>query len=65
MFAAVMNSGTGTRVMSSADGVVWRLGFSALDANWASICWSPFLNQFVAVANASVGNCPIMTGVRP
>ncbi len=56
LFAAVANTGTGNRVMTSPDGITWTLRTSAADNNWSSVCWSPELSLFVAVANSGTGN---------
>ena len=56
LFAAVATNGTGTRVMTSPDGINWTLRTSAADNAWLSIVWSPSLALFVAVANSGTGN---------
>jgi hypothetical protein len=56
LFVSVSYSGTGTRVMTSSDGVTWALGKSAADNDWWSVCWSPELSLFVAVGASGTGN---------
>ena len=34
----------------------WNTRTTAADNNWSSICWSPQLNLFVAVAHSGIGN---------
>jgi hypothetical protein len=56
LFAAVADTGTGNRVMTSPDGVTWTIRTSAADNNWAAIAWSPELGLFAAVAYTGTGN---------
>jgi len=42
--------------MTSPDGITWTIRVSAADNNWYSICWSPELSLFVAVAATGTGN---------
>lgn len=49
LFAAVSTSGTGTRVMTSPDGVTWTTRVSAADYSWNGIAWGAGL--FVAVTS--------------
>jgi hypothetical protein len=56
IFAAVAQSGTGNRVMTSPDGIHWTPRTSAADNQWRSIAWAPELGLFVAVALSGVGN---------
>jgi hypothetical protein len=56
LFAAVANTGTGNRVMTSPDGIVWTARSSAADNGWLSVCWSAELGLFAAVANTGTGN---------
>ena len=48
LFAAVANTGTGNRVMTSPDGIAWTIR-AATDNQWRSVCWSPELHLFIAV----------------
>jgi hypothetical protein len=59
LFAAVANSGTGVRVMTSPDGTTWTSRTSAADQGWRSIAWSPELELFVAVSDS--GTQRVMT----
>jgi len=54
LFVAVSNSGTGNRVMTSPDGIIWTSRTSASDNNWSSVTFGN--NLFVAVSNSGVGN---------
>ena len=63
LFAAVSSTGTGNRVMTSADGNYWMSRTSPADNNWTSICWSPKLSLFVAVASSGTGN-RVMTSIN-
>jgi len=56
LFVAVATSGTGTRVMTSSDGIVWTTRTSAADIGWESVCWASELSLFVAVAQSGTGN---------
>ncbi len=56
LFAAVSNSGTGDRVMTSPDGINWTTRTSAADNEWNSIAWSPSAAVFVAVAGTGASN---------
>ena len=56
LFAAVALSGTGSRVMTSPDGITWTSRTSAADNNWFAIAWSPELNLFAAVGQTGTGN---------
>ena len=49
------SSGTGNRIMSSADGLRWTVRSSPADLGWRSLCWSPQRRQFVAVSNSCAG----------
>ncbi len=42
--------------MTSPDGINWTSGASAADNQWTSVCWSPELGLFAAVANTGTGN---------
>src|SRR6185503_21212995 len=52
LFAAVAQSGTGDRVMTSPDGITWTARVSAVDTSWQSITWSPQLGLFATVASS-------------
>ena len=52
--AAVAQSGTGNRVMTSPDGINWTIRTSAADNEWMSVTFGN--NLFVAVANTGTGN---------
>ncbi len=57
LFVAVANSGTGTRVMTSSDGIAWT-SRTSVDNNWSSITYGN--NTFVAVSSSGIDN-QIMT----
>ena len=42
--------------MTSPDGINWTIRTSAADNNWLSVCWSPGLSLFCAVAYTGTGN---------
>lgn len=54
-YAAVSNTGTGNRVMTSLDGTSWTSRTSASDNNWTSVCFSADLGLYCAVANSGTG----------
>jgi hypothetical protein len=54
IFVAVSSTGTGNRVMTSADGMNWTARPVAVDREWRSVCFGNGL--FVAVANTGVNN---------
>ena len=56
LFAAVMKSGAGNRVMTSPNGADWVLRSSAADNEWFGIAWSPELGLFAAVSTKGTGN---------
>lgn len=56
LFCAVGVSGTGTRVMTSPDGITWTTRTSAANNSWVDVCWSPELTLFCAVAASGTGN---------
>ena len=37
-------------------GITWTSRTSAADNSWQSVCWSPELTLFVAIANTGAGN---------
>ncbi|WP_432785104.1 hypothetical protein AAJV73_16240 [Cyanobium sp. BSA11S] len=41
LLASAASSGTGNRVMTSADGLNWAVRSCATDLGWRSIAWSP------------------------
>ena len=53
-FVAVANSGTGSRAMTSPDGVVWTLRATAADNQWVGLAYGNGL--FVAVAISGTGS---------
>lgn len=53
---AISDSGSGTRAMTSADGISWTLRQTPADNSWISICWSAELHLLVAVASSGTGN---------
>lgn len=58
LFAAVAQTGTNNRVMTSPDGITWtRQTLSNANANqqWRCICWSPDLGLFAAVSISGTG----------
>jgi hypothetical protein len=59
LFCAVASSGTGSRVMTSPDGINWTIRVSAADNPWMSVCWSPEKRLFCAVAYS--GTARVMT----
>ena len=63
LFAAVANTGTGNRVMTSPDGITWTIRTSAVDNQWFFITWAPELGLFAAVAFTGTGN-RVMTSRR-
>ena len=56
LFVAVAETGTGNRVMTSPDGIVWTSRTSAVDNAWQSVCWTDVLGLFVAVSSDGTGN---------
>jgi len=65
MFLAVAESGTGTRAMTSLDGIHWMLSPTPADNNWTSVCWSPELSLFAAVATTGSGNRAFSATIAP
>jgi hypothetical protein len=59
LYVAVGQSGTGTRVMTSPDGIAWTARTSAADYLWSCVCWSPELELFCAVSSngTTTGRC--------
>ncbi|MBC1261599.1 hypothetical protein FQK07_10055 [Synechococcus sp. BSF8S] len=56
LLASAASSGTGNRVMTSADGLNWAVRSCATDLGWRSIAWSPQGGgQFMAVRNSGSG----------
>ena len=41
-------------------GITWTARTTPVDNHWLSVCWSPGLSLFVAVAYSGTGNC-VMT----
>ncbi len=57
-------SGTAFRVMTSSDGLNWTTPASTVPTNgWVSVCWSPELGLFCAVASAGSGGNYVMTSL--
>jgi hypothetical protein len=56
LLVALNSSGTGNRIMTSADGLSWTVRSSPADLGWRSLCWSPQRSQFAAVSNSGAGN---------
>lgn len=56
LYAAVAQTGTGSRVMTSPDGENWTTRVSAEDNEFRSICFSESLGLFVAVAQTGAAN---------
>jgi hypothetical protein len=54
LFVAVATTGTGDRVMTSADGINWTTRTSAADNEWRSVTYGNGL--FVAIAFSGTGN---------
>ncbi len=52
LFVAVSSTGSGNRVMTSADGITWTPRTSASDSNWQAITYGN--NLFVAVGTNAV-----------
>jgi hypothetical protein len=48
--------------MSSANGITWSVQSASADNSWNSVCWSPELSLFVAVASSGSGN-RVMTSI--
>ena len=58
LLAAVSNSGSGNRVMTSPDGVNWTSRSSAADNSWFSVCWAQGLGLFAAFVGGKIGQHP-------
>lgn len=56
LFIAVGDTGTGSRVMTSPDGITWVTRASAADNDWWSVAWSSQLGLFAAVSYTGTGN---------
>jgi hypothetical protein len=56
LFCTIGLTGTGSRVMTSPDGVNWTVRTSAADNSWVSVCWAAELGLFCAVAFSGSGN---------
>jgi hypothetical protein len=58
LFIALATSGTGNRLMTSPDGVVWTYApnGSVPDNDWWDIAWSPELGLLVSVARSGENN---------
>jgi hypothetical protein len=56
LFVAVSDTGTGNRVATSPDGIIWTRRTSAGDRTWRSVTWSPELRLLVAVGSNFVTN---------
>jgi len=55
--AVATSSGTGSRVMTSPDGLIWMdVKTSVINNEWRSVCWSRECLLFVAVASSGTGN---------
>lgn len=54
MFVAVSDTGTGTRVMTSPDGITWTMRTAAADNSWRRIAFGA--GRFVAVAMTGTAN---------
>jgi hypothetical protein len=66
MFAAVSywNTAGKGRVAVSKDGLTWSTKTTPADEKyWTSICWSPELHMFAAVAASGGDNNRVMTSV--
>jgi hypothetical protein len=61
---AVASTGTGDQIMSSPDGIIWWVRESAAKNEWVSVCWSPELSLFVAVAITGTGDL-VITSFSP
>ena len=55
LFAAVSNSGTSDRIMTSPDGITWTTRTTP-NNEWLDITWSPQLGLFAAVGNSGTGD---------
>jgi hypothetical protein len=53
IFCSISVSGSGNRVMTSPDGVIWTTRVSAADYAWWGVCWSPELGLFCAVSQTA------------
>jgi hypothetical protein len=58
LFVAVSDTGTGNRVATSPDGIVWTRRTSAGDRTWRSVTWSPELRLLVAVGWSGSSSSP-------
>jgi hypothetical protein len=56
LFCAVSDTGTGNRVMTSADGITWTSRTSAANNGWFSVTWAKELGLFCAVSYTGTGN---------
>jgi hypothetical protein len=59
VFVALAQTGTGTRVMTSPDGINWTVRTTPVGANsveWHAVAYSPVLDVFVAVGRGGTGN---------
>ncbi|SON54893.1 hypothetical protein HDIA_1352 [Hartmannibacter diazotrophicus] len=56
LFCAVAGSGSGSRVMTSPDGIAWTNRTSAADNDWRDLCWAEGLGLFVGVAATGSGD---------
>jgi len=61
VFVAVGSGTSGYRVMTSPDGSNWTRRSTPADLNWRSVCYSPDLKLFCAVADSGTTNACIMT----
>jgi hypothetical protein len=67
LFVAVAETGSGNRVMKSANGSLWTTSSSAADYSWQSFAWSPTLTLGAAVALTVPATIPLtwVTGTNP
>jgi hypothetical protein len=61
LFVAVAATGSGNRVMTSPDGIVWTSRASAADNSWTSVTYGN--GVFVAIAYTGSGNRVMTSGI--
>jgi hypothetical protein len=53
LFCAVADTGTGSRIMTSSDGINWTSRTTPVNNAWRGLCWSAELGLFCAAAYTS------------
>jgi hypothetical protein len=56
LFAAVSQSGSTSRIMTSPDGITWTTRVTPALNGWHDVVWAPELHRFVAVGFSGTGN---------